>query len=111
MPHDKPLTLSVARAGDLLLPAVLFFMLVFLSALLSPQPVYASMTLAVLLIATGGAVILDFFKVNRSKLISIIFADGSVRLESADVDTIGGYLDGQQWCCQWFAVAHRKGPG
>ena len=104
MPHNGPLKLSVATAGDLLRPAAVLLLMVFLSALFSPQPVAVLIGLAALLLAGWGAFILEIFKVNTLKLISIIFTDGQVRLESADEDTIGGYLDGQQWCTGWFAI-------
>ena len=106
MPHNERLKLSVATAGDLLLPAALFFLLVVLSAWLSPQLVYLLFSLAMLLMAGWGACILGLFKVSGPKLISIIFPDGQVRLESANEDTIGGYVDGQQWCTGWFAILH-----
>ena len=48
--------------------------------------------------------ILDLSKSNNMELTSVIFADGRVRLESDQEDTIEGFLDGQQWSSRWLAV-------
>lgn len=111
MPHNGPLKMSVATAQDLLAPATVFVLLAFLSALLSPQSTYLLFFLLVVLIAGWGARTLGFCKVNDPKLISIIFPDGLVKLESAGNDIIGGYLDGQQWCIDWFAILRINSHG
>jgi len=101
MSYNKPIRLTVASRRGFFVPAGLLLLLAVLAALLSPQPVL----LTVLIFATGwGIFTLGFSKVNEAKLILIIFADGRVDLESADKDTIEGFLGGQQWCTHRVTV-------
>ena len=87
-----------------MIPFGILFVLAIVSALLSPQPVL--LTTFVLLLSGVGclAYILDFTKLNDVKLISIIFPDGRVRLESGQAPESMGFLSGQQWCAHHFAV-------
>jgi hypothetical protein len=101
MSYNNPIRLTVASRRDFVIPVGLLMLLAVLAALLSSQPAL----LTVLVFATGWSIFtLGFSKVNESKLILIIFADGRVGLESSDKDTIEGFLDGQQWCTHQVAV-------
>jgi len=79
-------------------------LLALLAAALSPQPVFMSMVVMVLISAGWGARILGFFKVNTENLTLFVFLDRQIRLESNCKDTVGGRLECQQWCTHWFAV-------
>jgi hypothetical protein len=101
MSYNNPIRLTVANRRDFVIPVGLLMLLAVLAALLSSQPAL----LTVLIFATGWSIFtFGFSKVNKSKLILIIFADGRVGLESSDKDTIEGFLDGQQWCTHQVAV-------
>ena len=79
-------------------------MLTVVSAALSPKPVLL-IILSFLVFGAGWvAYILDFSKVNKVELISVIFPDGRVRLESGQKFKIEGFLSGQQWCSQHVTV-------
>ncbi len=104
MLHNKPLKLKVSNDRDLLVPVCVLHLLVVFAALLSPHPVVLTV-LAVLIFGAGWvADTLKKSKPNNIELISVIFPDGRVRLESAQADTIEGVLEGQQWCTRWLAV-------
>jgi len=103
MPYNRPITLKVAHRKDFVIPIGVLFLLIVVSAILSPQPVLLS--ILVLLIGAGWFVyILYFAKVNDVKLILVIFPDGRVRLESDQGFEIVGNLSGQQWCTHHVAV-------
>ena len=101
---NRPVKLRVSNTNDFVLPVGLLNLLLVIAALISPYPVV--LTLAVIAFAGMGwrASILEFSKSNNVKLTLVIFPDGRVRLESDQVDTIEGFLDGQQWSTSWFAV-------
>ena len=104
MPFNSPLTFRVAGRRDFVPIALGFFTLTLISAALSPQPVF----LIILSFLTFGAAwivyIIYFYKVNKIELISVIFPDGGVRLESGRKPVIKGFLCGQQWCTRHIAV-------
>jgi hypothetical protein len=101
MSYSNPIRLTVANRRDFVIPVGLLVLLALLSALLSSQLAF----LTVLIFATGwGIFIFAISKVNESKLILIVFADGRVGLESVHKDTIEGFLDGQQWCTHRVTV-------
>ena len=100
MPHNRPLILKVANRKDFTLLTFILFILVMVSAALSPQ--------AVLLIFLGlvvfGAYTLWISNINDVKLMSVIFPDGQIRLGSDLEPEIEGFLSGQQWCTHHFAI-------
>ena len=104
MPYNRSLTLKVANRKDFAFPIGILFVLTIVSASLSLQPVLLT-TLVLLLYGAGWFIyILDFTKVNDVKLISIIYPDGRVRLESSQASENMGFLSGQQWCTHHVAV-------
>jgi len=104
MPYNKPIRLKVTSREDFVIPIGLLALLAVLSAWLSPQPVLL-IGLTVLIFATvWGTFTLDFSKVSKANLISVIFADGQVSLESTNKDKIEGIMGGQQWCTSHVAV-------
>ena len=104
MPHNSPLTFRVAGSRDFVLIALILFALSVVSAALSPQPVLL-IVLSFLVFGAGWvACILEHSKVNEVELISVIFPDGRVRLESGRWFKIEGFLSGQQWCSHHVAV-------
>ena len=107
MPHNRPLILKVANRKDFTLLTFILFILVMVSAALSPQ--------AVLLIFLGlvvfGAYTLWISNINDVKLMSVIFPDGQIRLQSDLESEITGFLSGQQWCTRHFAVLRYKTGG
>lgn len=104
MRHNRPIRLNVANRKDLLFPAILLNLLLVTAALLGPYP----LLLSLVAIVFGGAGWAKYAsgtsKTNRLKLISVIFDDGQVHLESCQEEEFAGFLDGQQWCTRWFAV-------
>lgn len=104
MPRNQPVRLKVSDTKNFVFVYVLLNLLVIVAALLSPYPLL--LTVIVILVSGAGwlANILQSSKTNNVELISVIFADGRVRLESNREDTIEGFLDGQQWCIQRLAV-------
>ena len=104
MPYNQPLTLKVAHRKDFIIPIVFLFVLIVISAVLSPQPVLLTMLVFILFGAGWLLYILDFHKVNDVKLISVMLPDGKVRLESDQETEIVGFLSGQQWCTHRIAV-------
>ena len=104
MLRNQPIRLKVSTAGDLLLPVRFLNFLLVPAALLSPHPVF--LTLCVILIIGVGWITrtFKFPKTNQIELTSVIFPDGSVRLESNLEGKVTGFLDGQQWSTRWFAV-------
>jgi hypothetical protein len=111
MPHKRPLTLKVADRRDFLLPALAISGLVFISALLSTQPLLMSLFVTLLLGAGWLLHILGFSKVTDVNLALVIFPDSSVKLESAGKIKIEGAISGQQWCNSQFAVLHYASGG
>ena len=101
---NKPLKLKVANKNDFAVAACIGSLLVLLAALLSPQPVLMSIFVIIICLAGWGAYILRFSKVNSEKLTLVVFSDGQIRLESNRKDTVGGFLEGQQWCIYQFAI-------
>ena len=104
MPYNSSLTLRIANRRDFDKPVCLLFLLVMLSAVISPQPLLLT-SLAVLFFGGVWAThTLEYFNVNNVELISVIFPDGIVRLKSNHGDTFEGVLDGQQWSTGQLAV-------
>ena len=104
MLHNKPLKLSVANKGDFVVTACISSLLVLLAALLSPQPLLMSIFVILVCVAGWGTYILNFSKVKSEILTLVVFSDGQIRLESNCKDTVGGFLEGQQWCSYQFAI-------
>jgi len=111
MPYNRPITLKVAHRKDFIIPIGLLFALIVVSAVLSPQPVLLTMSVLILFGAGWLLYILEFYKVNDVKLISVMLPDGRVRLESDQEPEIGGFLSGQQWCTQRVAVLRLTARG
>jgi hypothetical protein len=104
MLHDTPLILKVANKKDFVSPLRLLFLLVILSAVLSPQPLLLILLTILFFGAEGVTRILGFYKVNIVELTLILYPDGRMSLESDRKDIIGGFLEGQQWCTHQLAV-------
>lgn len=101
---NQPIKLNVSDEKDFILVYCLLNCLLMGAALFSPQPVLLT-SLVILLSGAGWLVFtLKFSKPNSMKLISVIFADGRLRLESNRGETFEGFLDGQQWCNHSLAV-------
>ena len=99
-----PIALKVVGEGGFVMLFYPLFLVVMLSAILSPQPLVLTL-LALLVFGTMRlAYTLGFYNVIAVKLTSVIFSDGRVKLISSGNDTIEGFLDSQQWCTHWFAV-------
>jgi hypothetical protein len=104
MLRNQPIRLKISNREDLLLPVRFLNFLLVPAALLSPHPVFLTSG-AILIIGIGWITrTLKISKTNRTELTSVIFPDGSVRLESNLEEKVTGFLDGQQWCTRWFAV-------
>ena len=103
MRHNRPVRLKVANREDLVIPLILLNLLLISAALLSPYPVL--LTLGAILFGGAGwaSYTSEKSKSKYLQLISVIFSDGQVRLESGQ-EEFAGFLDGQQWCTRWFAV-------
>jgi len=101
---NRPVKLRVSNTNDFVLPLLLLDLLLVIAALMSPHPVVLTFGVIVFAGIGWGAYTLKFSKSSNVKLTLVIFADGRVRLESDQEDTIEGSLDGQQWSTSWFAV-------
>jgi len=101
---NQPVKLKVSDRKDFILHYRLLNLLVMFAALFSPYPVL--LTLAVGLSSGVGwlVYILKKSKTNNLELISVIFADGRVQLESNREEVFEGFFDGQQWCIHRLAV-------
>ncbi|NOR20755.1 MAG: hypothetical protein GQ538_11785 [Xanthomonadales bacterium] len=111
MPHTRPLKFKVASWKDFLVPGLLVAVLVVFSALISQRPVLMTVFISSLLAAGWFLHILDFSKVTDVNLTSVIFPDGSVKLESDGKIRIEGVISGQQWCNSQFAVLRYSSAG
>lgn len=104
MIHKTPIRLKVSTRKDFVLPLRMLNGLVVIAALISPHP-FLLAVFAIMLFAAGWAApILGFPKTNSAELISIIFPDGRLRLESDRETIFEGFLNGQQWCSRRLAV-------
>lgn len=104
MLHNRYLTLRIATKKDFSILIRVLFLLILLSAVLSPQPVALTL-IAALLIGTGWiSRTLGFSKVDDMETTLSIFADGRVSLSPACGNVVEGCLDGQQWCTQRLSV-------
>jgi hypothetical protein len=104
MSHSYSLTLRTANRNDFNRPVCLLFLLVMLSAGISPQPLLL-LFLAVLFF--GGVWVahtLAYFNKNDTASIAVIFPDGIVKLKLKCGDSLEGFLDGQQWSTGRMAV-------
>ncbi len=111
MSFNRPLRLTVARKENFATPVRAVLLLALLAAILSPQPVSLSL-LAIFIIGAGWvSPILDFYKVSEVELALVLFADGRVRLDTADDNVVEGFLSGQQWCTQRVAVLRASTAG
>ena len=111
MPHNRPLTLKVANRKDFIPLVSTLFVLVLVSATLSPQPLLLVL-LAVSVFAAGWfAPTLWISNVNDVELISVIFPDGQISLKSDFGTDCEGFLSGQQWCTQHVAVLRYETGG
>jgi hypothetical protein len=104
MPHNSPLTFRVAGKQDYVFLALILFVLIVVSTALNPQPVMLIILSFVVCGAGWFVNTLDFSNLNDIKLISVIFPDGKVRIESGGEYKIEGILSGQQWCSHHVAV-------
>ena len=104
MPHNRSLRLKVAGGKDILLPALLVSVLILISAIISPQPLLMSLFVTLLLAVWWYLFNLNFSEITGQQLTTVIFPDGSVKLESDGDIKIEGVLSGQQWCISQFAV-------
>jgi hypothetical protein len=105
------LILKVAGRRDFLVPGLFVSALVVVSALLSPQPMAMTLFMILVLGAGWSLYTLGFSKVTDVNLTSVIFPDGSVKLEAAGKIKIEGVLSGQQWCNSRFAVLRYASGG
>jgi len=104
MLHNTPIRLKVSTRQEFVLPLRMLNGLILIAALISPHP-FLLAVFAILLFATGrAAVTLGFSKTISAELISIIFPDGRLRLESDREPIFEGFLNGQQWCSRRLAV-------
>lgn len=110
MPHNRPLRLKIAGRKEFLLPALLVSLLILIAAIISPQPI-AMITVVIFLLGAGW--VLFKFEMPRTPahLISVIYPDGSVKIESAGNVEVAGVLSGQQWCNSQFAVLNFETAG
>ena len=101
---NQPIKLKVSDNKDFILVYRLLNFLLIGAALFSPYPVL--LTCLVIVLSGAGWLVytLKFSKISNVELISVIFADGGVRLESNRGETFEGFLDGQQWCNHRLAV-------
>lgn len=101
MLHKTPIRLKVSNRDNWVLPV---YLLLVPAAMLSPYPV--SLTLCAILFAGAEWFIrtLKYSKTSNTELISVIFPDGQVQLESGGEGSVRGFLEPQQWCTRWFAV-------
>jgi len=104
MLHNKPLTLKNASREDLLPMTGIVFVLLIVAALLSPSPVWATLSVFLLIGVPGFVFTLKKSYVGELKLTSIIFPDGRLRLISGSEVIIDGYLGDQHWCTRHAAV-------
>jgi hypothetical protein len=104
MSYKRLIYINVMSQRYWLIPTGLLALLAVVAALFGPQPVYLSLVLFLIISLGWLAHTLGFYKVSDSRLILIIFEDGRVRLESDCKGTIGGFLEGQQWCTSHAAV-------
>jgi len=104
MPHNKPLTLKAANRKDFIPLVSILFVLVLVSAILSPQPLLLVLLALSVFGAGWFASTLWVSNINDVELISVIFPDGQIRLKSDFEPDCEGFLSGQQWCTQHVAV-------
>ncbi len=104
MVNKSTLTLRIAGQKDFAVLNRILFLLVILSALLSPQPILLTIFVVLMTGAGWASGILCFSKVNIVELTLVIFADGRIRLSSGCGNIVEGFLDGQQWCTRRIAV-------
>jgi hypothetical protein len=101
---NQPIRLNVSDTKDFIPVYCLLNCLLIGAALFSPHPVLLTSLVVLLSGAAWLVITLIFSKPNSVKLISVIFADGRLRLESNWGETFEGFLDGQQWCNHRLAV-------
>jgi len=89
---------------DFALPVRLLNSMVVIAALLSPHPLLLTVPVALVFGAGWIRHRTVFYKTKSGELISIIFPDGRVRLESKREVIFEGFLNGQQWCSRWLTV-------
>ena len=104
MVYDKPIKFRVANKRDFVFSFFVLFLLVMLSAGLSPQPFFVTLLTVLFFGAVWLIYRLDTHNINTLNLTSVIFPDGRVKLISSRNDIIEGFLDSQQWCTHWLAV-------
>lgn len=104
MLHNKPIKLKISSKRNFAPFMYLLYCLAAISALLNNHAIVLTISLVLLCTVMCIHLILEFTKSSNTELTSVIFADGRVRLESDEEDTIEGFLDGQQWCSHWLAV-------
>jgi len=104
MENKDTLTLRIAGKKDFAVLNRILFLLIILSALLSPQPILLTIFVISVTGAGWATGILCFSKVDVVELTLVIFTDGQVRLSSDCGNIYEGFLDGQQWCTRRIAV-------
>lgn len=103
MLYDTPLILNIANRKDFTIPIVILFVLIIISAMLSPQPVL--LTIFATVVIGAGRYVRVFYirKVNDIYTKLIIFPDARVGLVSDHKPEKEGVLCGQQWCIHRLA--------
>lgn len=111
MSFSKPLKFKVANRRDPKALSVVLFLLILLTMAAEPWPLM--FILAIVLLGGAGFLfyILGIHKVDNIKLISVIFPDGTVKLESAGKTRIEGILSGGQWSTSHLTLLHYKTGG
>jgi hypothetical protein len=98
MSHNHLIKLNILNPISSIFITKTLMFLAALSAWVNSQLILAVVLFVLALSFDRIAVILNLVKVNKIKLTLVIFANGQVRLESSDQDTIEGFLGAQQWC-------------
>lgn len=111
MPFNKPLKFKVASRRDFHALFVILFLLILMSMAAEPWPLI--LILAIVLLSGAGVLIntLRIHKTDDVDLISVIFPDGRVTLESATNTRIEGLLSGDQWSTRHITVLRYQAGG
>ena len=102
------LKINNVNSFTFLVPTVLFLLTAYYAV--CRDPLISAILLLLLLNFRRVECILGFFKLRHGSQVSgrqltlIIFADGTLRLESGTEGRIAGYLDSNHWCTRHMAV-------
>lgn len=111
MQADRPLKLKIASRKDFMLPAIVVTAVVSMISLLSSQPLPMIMLTGVLLGPCWYHLVLSYSGNSALKLTSVIFRDGTLKLESDGQSVIKGVISGQQWISRWVSVLRYSTSG